>query len=160
LSTAQGYVNDSETNQQTFIDTQLVPLGPVAAFPFNNESLFTAGSWRATPMDICANMARLRQYDPGSNALALVDRSYGAQAAQFRVRPNWDRVWYKGGSLVSGATGYHVLTHAWLLENNGRWPIVVVGMTNDASGGIDDDQGIFKVQSVLARILELADEEL
>ena len=160
LATAQGYVNDSEANQLDFINNQIVPLGPVSTFPFNNESLFTAGSWRATPRDVCANMARLRQYDIGSDAMQLVDRSYGAQAAQFGVRPLWDRVWYKGGSLVSGSTGYHVLTHAWLLENNGQWPIAVVAMTNDASGGIDDDDGIFKVQSVLSRILQLAAQGL
>ena len=160
LSTSQNYVNDTEANQLDFINNEIVPLGPVSAFPHNNESLFTAGSWRASPMDICANMAQLRQYDPGSAAMQVVDRSFGAQAAQFRVRPHWDRVWYKGGSLVSGSTGYHVLTHAWLLENNGQWPIVVIAMTNDSGGGIDDDSGLFKVQSVLARILELVTEGL
>lgn len=160
LTTAQGYVNDTESNQLDFINNQIVPLGPVSTFPFNNESLYTAGSWRATARDVCANMARLRQYDIGSDAMQLVDRSYGAQAAQFGVRPLWDRVWYKGGSLVSGTSGYHVLTHAWLLENNGQWPIAVVAMTNDSSGGIDDDDGIFKVQSVLSRILQLAAEGL
>ncbi len=160
LAIANGYVNDTESNQQNFINNQIVPLGPVSSFPFNNESLFTAGSWRASPMDICNNMATLRQYDTGSAALQVVDRSYGAQAAQFRIRPLWDRVWYKGGSLVSGATGYHVLTHAWLLENNGQWPIVVVGMTNDSAGGIDANDGIFKVQSVLSRILQLTAQGL
>lgn len=160
LATANAYVNDSEANQLDFINNQIVPLGPVSSFPFANDSLLTSGTWRATPMDVCANMATLRQYDRGSDAMFAVDRSYGAQAAQFRVRPNWDRVWYKGGSLTSGSTGYHVLTHAWLLENNGQWPIVVVGMTNDAAGGIDADSGIFKVQSVLSRILELTAQGL
>jgi hypothetical protein len=160
LVTAQNYVSDTEANQLDFINNQIVPLGPVSSFPFNNESLLTSGSWRATPRDVCANMARLRQYDIGSSAMQLVDRAYGAQAAQFGVRPLWDRVWYKGGSLVSGSTGYHVLTHAWLLEDNGRWPVAVVAMANDAGGGIDDDSGIFKVQSVLSRILELTAEGL
>jgi len=160
LTTANGYINDSENNQLSFINNQIVPLGPVTSFPFANDSLFTSGSWRASPMDICANMAALRQYDQGSDAMQVVDRAYGAQAAQFRIRSNWDRVWYKGGSLASGATGYHVLTHAWLLENNGSWPIVVVAMTNDSGGGIDADSGILKVQSVLARIIELADQGL
>lgn len=160
LATASGFISDTETNQLNFINNQIVPLGPVTNFPFTNDSLLTAGSWRASPLDICNNMATLRIYEKGSLARQVVDRAYGAQAAQFRIRPNWDRVWYKGGSLVSGATGYHVLTHAWLLEDNGRWPIVVVGMTNDSSGGIDADNGVFKVQSVLARILELADQGL
>lgn len=160
LVTSQNYVNDTESNQLSFINNQIVPLGPVSSFPHNNESLLTAGSWRATPMDICANMAELRQYDRDSEAMRVVDRSFGAQAAQFQVRPKWDRVWYKGGSLVSGATGYHVLTHSWLLENNGQWPIVVVGMTNDSGGGIDADNGVFKIQSILARILQLTAEGL
>ncbi len=155
LATANNFVNDTEPNQLSFINKQIVPLGPVTSFPFVNDSLLTSGSWRASPMDICNNMATLRQYDSGSDAMQVVDRAFGAQAAQFRIRPNWDRVWYKGGSLASGTTGLHVLTHAWLLEDNGRWPIVVVGMTNDSGGGIDDDNGVFKVQSVLARILEL-----
>jgi len=156
LPTANAYVNDTEANQLIFINNQIVPLGPVSSFPFVNDSLLTSGTWRATPMDVCANMAQLRQYDRDSDAMYAVNRSYGAQTTQFRVRPKWDRVWNKGGSLISGNTGYHVLTHAWLLENNGEWPIVVVGMTNDAGGGIDDESGIFKIQSVLARILELA----
>lgn len=160
LPTATGFVNDTEANQLTFINNQIVPLGPVANFPFSNDSLLTAGSWRASPMDICNNMAALRLYEKGTAARAVVDRAYGAQVAQFRIRPNWDRAWYKGGSLVSGVTGFHVLTHAWMLENNGRWPIVVVGMTNDSAGGITDNGGGSKIRSVLARIIELAGQGL
>ncbi len=158
LANALQYVNGSEAFQQQFIDNTIVPLGPVSSFPFNNESLLTAGSWRATAMDICANMARLRHYEKGTNPRIMVDAAYGSQTAQSEVRNAWDRVWYKGGSLVSGTNGYHVLTHAWLLEDNGRPPFVVVGMTNDNNGGIDANDGIFKVQSVLARLLELTSE--
>ena len=157
-ATSLQYVNGTENFQQQFIQNSIVPLGPVSSFPFNNVSLLTDGSWRASPMDICANMAELRQYDKGTDARIMVDTAYGSQAAQSEVRNAWDRVWYKGGSLVAGGTGYHVLTHGWLLEDNGRPPFVLVGMTNDDNGGIDANSGIFRVQSVLARLLELTAE--
>lgn len=160
LNTVNGFLSDSEANQLTFINNQIVPLGPVSSFPYNNETLLTQGSWRASPMDICANMAKLRTYPKDSDAMTAINRAFGAQAAQFRIRPYWDRVWYKGGSLVSGNSGYHVLTHGWLLENNGQWPIVLIAMTNDDIGGIDTDSGTYKVQSVLARILQLIKQGL
>ncbi|MCX7553101.1 hypothetical protein OS175_04365 [Marinicella sp. S1101] len=47
-----------------------------------------------------------------------------------------------------------------LFGNDYQWPIVVVGMTNDATGGITDDGGGTKVRSVLSRILELAAQGL
>ena len=53
-----------------------------------------------------------------------------------------------------------MLTHAWLLEDNGHAPYVVVAMANDDNGGIDNNNGIYKIQSVLARILELTREGL
>ena len=111
-------------------------------------------------MDVCQNFAHLRTYPQGSDALALIERAMGAQTAQPEIRNNWDRSWYKGGSLVSGVNGYHVLTHAWLLEDNGHAPYVVVAMANDDNGGIDNNNGIYKIQSVLARILELTREGL
>lgn len=158
LPTATGYVNDTEANQLTFINDQIVPLGPVSAFPYANDSLMTSGTWRASALDVCANYSRLRQYARGTPARELVDRAMGASVAQVGVRNHWDRAWYKGGSLVSGATGYHVLAHAWLLEDNGRPPFVVVAMANDSSGGIEDADGLFKVQSLLSRILEVVAE--
>lgn len=154
-TTALDFVNDSEPNQLNFINTQLEPLGAVTSYPYNNDFLMTTGSWRASAMEVCQNFANLRTYPKGSAAMNLVDRAMGAQAAQPEVRKHWDRVWYKGGSLVSGVNGYQVLTHAWLLENNGHTPYVVVGMTNDANGGIDDNDGLYIIQSVLGRILEL-----
>ncbi|WP_395373281.1 serine hydrolase [Marinicella sp. W31] len=157
-STALQYVNGSESFQQQFIQNSIVPLGPVSSFPFNNEALLTDGSWQASPLDICANMASLRQYEKASEARIMVDTAYGSQTAQSELRNHWDRVWYKGGSLVSAGAGYHVLTHGWLLEDNGRPPFVVVGMTNNNNGGIDANDGIFRVQSVLARLLELTAE--
>jgi len=154
-TTATNFVNDTESNQLTFINNVLEPMEAVTSYPYNNDFLMTSGSWRASPMEVCQNFAQLRTYPQGSDALTLIDRAMGAQTAQPEIRNNWDRAWYKGGSLVSGADGYHVLTHAWLLEDNGHAPYVVVAMTNDDNGGIDNNNGIYKVQSVLARILEL-----
>jgi len=154
-TTALQYVNGTENFQQQFLQNSIVPLGPVSSFPFNNVSLLTDGSWRASPLDICNNMATLRLYEKDTDARIMVDAAYGSQAAQSEVRNTWDRVWYKGGSLVASGSGYHVLTHGWLLEDNGRPPFVVIGMTNDDNGGIDANDGLFKVQSVLARLLEL-----
>lgn len=152
LATALQYVNGSEAFQQQFLDEQIVPLGPdTQDGPYDNVSLYTNGSWRASPLDVCAAFSRLRREAQGSDQLWLVDHALGAQAAQPNLRGLWNRVWYKGGSLVSGADGYHVLTHAWLLENAGADPYVVVVMSNDDSGGIDE----YEVQSVAGRILQL-----
>ena len=151
LATALSYVNGTEAFQQNFLKNQIEPLGPVTSYPYGNQSIFVSGSWRASPMDICKTFSHLRDLPAGSDQLKLVDTALGAAAAQPNVRNHWDRVWYKGGSLVSGSTGYHVLTHAWLLERQGGDPYVVVAMANDSNGGID----IFEVQSITGRILEL-----
>ncbi len=47
-----------------------------------------------------------------------------------------------------------MLVHAWLLEDAGRDPYVVVAMSNSSAGGIDP----FNVQSVLCRALQLVAE--
>lgn len=152
LATALQYVNGTEAFQQQFLDQQIVPLGPdTQTGPYNNVSLYTTGSWRASPLDICAAFSRLRREAQGSDQIWLVDHALGAQAAQPNVRNLWNRVWYKGGSLVSGSDGYHVLTHAWMLENTNEDPYVVIAMSNDDNGGIDE----YKVQSVAGRILQL-----
>ncbi|MEO5625893.1 MAG: hypothetical protein ABIQ70_07795, partial [Dokdonella sp.] len=75
------------------------------------------------------------------------------QSAQPEVRNAWDRVWYKGGSL-SGGDGYHVLTHAWMVQKNGQDAYVVIAMSNSDSGGIDQ----YKVQSITGRILQLVSQ--
>ncbi|MCK7594099.1 hypothetical protein [Pseudomarimonas salicorniae] len=94
----------------------------------------------------------MRQLPRGSEALERVDAAFGAGVAQPYVRGRWDRVWYKGGSLASGsATNFHVLTHVWMLERAGEEPWVLIALSNQDSGGIDQ----FQVQSVTARILEL-----
>ena len=151
LATSQGYVNGSESFQRDFLETQIVPKGPVTSYPYGNEALFIDGSWQASPMDVCSNLATLRLQTPPGDAFTLVDKAMGASAAQPGIRDAWDRVWYKGGNLESGVNGQLVLTHAWLLERRGEAPYVLVAMSNKQAGGID----VFKVQSITNRMLEL-----
>lgn len=151
LATSLGYVNGTEAFQNTFLANNIVPLGPSNGGPYFHASLLTDGSWRASPLDICAAYSALRRMPGGSEAFKTLDRALGAGAAQPNVRSQWDRVWYKGGSLSSGAPGFHVLTHAWLLEDADRDPFVVIAMSNASAGGIDQ----FLVQSVTGRMLQL-----
>jgi hypothetical protein len=152
LTTANSYVNGTEAFQNDFLANQIVPLGPNNGGAFFHTALLTSGTWNASPLDVCAAFSALRRLPGGSEAFRMVDRAMGAQVAQPNVRGQWDRAWYKGGSLASGASGLHVLVHAWMLEDAGRDPYVVVGMANSSAGGIDT----FNVQSVLGRVLQLA----
>ena len=155
LPTALSYVNGSEMFQQAFLSSSIEPLGPSfpVNFPFFHNSLLTSGTWRATPRDICRTLGALRALPDANGAFALTEEAMGAQAAQPGIRNEWARVWYKGGSLVSGTTGNHVLTHAWLLESNPEFPpLVVVALANNPAGGIDT----FEIQSITSRIVELA----
>ncbi|NBB93217.1 MAG: hypothetical protein GVY32_08625, partial [Gammaproteobacteria bacterium] len=122
------------------------------SFPFFHDSLLTSGTWRATARDICRTFAGLNGLPRAGAGFEIVDQALGSQAAQPGIRNQWARVWYKGGSLTSGATGTHVLTHAWLLQKDGESkPWVVVALANDPAGGID---GV-PIQSVTSRIIEL-----
>ena len=154
LANSLSYINGTELYQENFLLNNIIPLGPVSSFPYNNDSLFVNGSWRASPMDICKTFAHLRDLPEGSDAMQMVDSALGAGAAQPEVRNFWDRVWYKGGSLESGVNGLQVLTHAWLLENQNENPFVIIAMANNPAGGID----VFDIQSITARILELTKE--
>ncbi len=151
LSEALSYVNGTQPFKYQFLQDQIIPLGPNNGGPFFHEQLLTSGTWRASPYDVCRAFAKLRRLPQGSEAFRTVDAALGAGAAQPNVRANWDRVWYKGGDLTSGTTGKHVLTHAWMLENAGEDPYVVIALSNSPTGGID----VFNVQSVTGRMLEL-----
>ena len=154
LSTALSYVNGTEVFQEVFLNSSIEPLGPSFPinFPFFHAELLTSGTWRATPRDICRTLGTLHATAEDFGAFDLVDEAMGAQAAQPGIRNQWARVWYKGGSLTSGASGDHVLTHAWLLENNEEFsPLVVVALANNPSGGID----AFEIQSITSRLVEL-----
>ena len=154
LGTAQSYVNGTEAFQQSFLASDIIPQGPSFPinFPFFHEQLLTSGTWIATAADICRTLAGLHTTADSNAAFTLVDEAMGAGIAQPNIRNVWDRVWFKGGSLDSSATGRHVLAHAWLLENSGEFgPFVVVALVTNPSGGIDG----FDVQSILSRIVEL-----
>lgn len=155
LSEAQEYVNGTEMAQQQFLQDRIVPLGNNFTFAHTNDPILTSGTWRASPMDICANFSTLRDFPAGSDAFALVDEALGASTGLARLRGKWDRVWFKGGSLASAATGTHVLTYSWLVEDNGRPAFVVVGMTNDPDGGINMGPNQGRITSILARLLDL-----
>lgn len=151
LATAQNWLTLTEAQQDAFFVGSILPLGNTFG-AFFHADLLTQVTWRASPIDICRAFAGLRFGTfAGSDAFRVVDRAMSAAAAQPNVRAEWDRVWYKGGSLASGANGLHVLTHAWLLEDAGRDPYVVVVMGNSDAGGIDT----FNIQSIAGRILQL-----
>lgn len=156
LNEALSYVNGSEAFQQQFLENEIEPLGSLVGDPYTytNFGFLTTGTWQASPLDICKAFAHLRQLPQGSDAIFAVDQALGAQAAQPEVRGDWDRVWYKGGSLSESSGDYDVLTHAWMLENAGEDPWVVVAMSNSENGGIN----VYNVQSVTGRILELVDQ--
>lgn len=151
LATAQNWLTLTEAQQESFFTASILPLGNTFG-AFFHANLLTQVTWRASPIDICRAYAglRFRTY-AGSDAFRVVDRAMSASAAQPNVRAEWDRVWYKGGSLASTALGTHVLVHTWLLEDAGRDPYVVVVMTNSDGGGIDQ----FNTQSVAGRLLQL-----
>ncbi len=154
LSTALTYVNGTLAFRYQFLQNQIEPLGPNTGGPFANTTLYTDGSWRANSMDVCRAFGQMLRLPQGSEAIMTVDAAAGAGVAQPEVRNKWQRVWYKGGSLASGTNGFHVLTHAWMLQNAGQDPYVVVAMANSINGGIDQ----FNVQSVNGRLLQLAYE--
>lgn len=159
FSEANAYLNASEAMQEAFVTDTLEPLGSYAANGggFNNAELTTTVTWRASPLDICNAFARHRSWETGSDEALLVERALGAGAAQPNVRNEWDRVWYKGGNLIVEADGGNpgfeqvVLTHAWMLENEGSDPFVVVALSN----GPVDDIDSFDVQSITGRMLEI-----
>lgn len=153
LTEAQSYVNGDQAFKNQFLQERIVPLGPNNGGAYFHTGLLTSGTWRASPVDICQAFAWLRRLPQGSEAIQTIDAAFGAGVAQPDVRARWDRVWYKGGSLASGA-GFHVLTHAWMLENAGEDPYVVVAMSNSDAGNIDQ----FNLQSVTGRLLELVSQ--
>lgn len=154
LATSLSYVNGTEMFQANFLQTQIEPLGPLVNQPYFHASLLTTGSWQTTASDACRMFSSLRQLPAASPGRAIVDAAFGSAAGQPEVRNRWDRVWYKGGSLAS-ANGLHVLTHVWMLENAGSDPYVLVALSNNDAGGIDE----YAVQSVTGRILELLSQQ-
>ncbi len=154
LATALDYVNGDEAYQAQFVVDQIEPLGPFTNAPYFHSQLLTSGTWQASPLDICAAFAALRRLPQGSEAMTTVDAALGASAGQPDVRGDFDRVWYKGGSLAVTAGNFHVLTHAWMLEDAGSDPYVVIALSNRSTGGIDQ----YDIQSITGRLLELVSQ--
>lgn len=131
----------------------LEPLGPVTGTR-NNTSVYISASWQATPVDVCNAFAGILRMNDRSPGFVLADRALSAQNAQPGLRNRWERVWYKGGSLNTGA-GFNVLTHAWLLQSDSRGTFVVVAMNNSSTPNIDQ----FASQSLTGRLLQLVDQQ-
>jgi len=156
---AMDYQTGTESFQENFVTDTLEPLGSFAETGggSNNASLATTVTWLASAVDVCNAFAAHRNWETGSEEALLVERALGAQAAQPNVRNEWDRVWYKGGNLIvesdSGNPGFEqvVVTHAWMLENWGEDPYVVVALSNGPMDDIDSGE----VQSITGRILEI-----
>lgn len=154
LTESESYVNGTEAFQQSFLTSEIEPLGPVTSFPFFHADLLDDGSWQASPNDVCAVLAKLRTISSTNGAFDVVDRALGAQAAWPSIRNLFDRVWFKGGSLAD-AVGFRVYTGGWLLETQGRDPYVLVVMANRPDPGTVD---VGVVQSLTARIMHLLAE--
>lgn len=152
---AVAYRDGTEDFQRNFLNTVLAPLGPVSGGGDNYASTFFSAAWMASPMDVCAAMAALRQFNDRSPGFKMIDQAFSSEAATVFLRNRWERVWYKGGSL-GNAAGQKVLTHSWLLESDSRGAYVVVSMHNDASFTLD--LSTFGIASTLARVVQLVSD--
>lgn len=152
---AAAYRDGSEDFQRNFLNTVLTPLGPVTGTFNNYQSTFFSAAWMASPMDVCAAMAGLRQFNDRSPGFQMIDQALSSEAVTVFLRGRWERVWYKGGSL-SDSAGTKVLTHSWMVESDNRGAFVVVSMHNDLSFTLDlRTKGI---EATLARILQLVSD--
>lgn len=148
---ALAYRDGSESFRRNFLATVLAPLGPASGNGNNFQSMFFTGSWSASPMDVCAALAGLRQLNDRSPGFQLIDQAFSSESATVFLRSRWERVWYKGGSLGAGG-GTKVLAHAYLMESDDRGAFVVVSMHNDTSFALDlRTSGI---ELTLARVLQ------
>ena len=156
LSEALSYASGSETFQRNYLNNTLDPLGPVTTIPFSNRETLLTTTWQANTMDICNAIAGLRKFNDLTDAFNLIDQAYGANAGIFNLRNNWERVWFKGGSLFD-TTGQRSLSGSWLLESDDRGAFVVVSLnTNDSINLSPIDSGT--IFSVLSRVMEIIDE--
>ncbi|MEL6869545.1 MAG: thrombospondin type 3 repeat-containing protein [Pseudomonadota bacterium] len=154
---AIAYVSADEATQRDYVDTVLTPAGPVTNPTRANLSVLVSGLWQASPLDVCAAMAGLRQYNDATEAFDVIDEAYGATTAIINLRNRWERVWFKGGSLDDGF-GLRVLTYGWMVESDDRGAFAVIVMTNNDSGGaarIDQNA----ITSVSSRILDIVNAE-
>lgn len=152
---AAAYRDGSEAFQRNFLDTVLARLAPNTSGNDNYAATFFSAAWMASPMDVCAALAGIRQFNDRSPGFRMIDQALSSEAATVFLRNRWQRVWYKGGSLVN-STGFKVLTHSWLLESDSRGAFVVVSMHNDLSFTLDLSKS--GVEWTLARVLQLVSD--
>ncbi|MEL7538127.1 MAG: serine hydrolase [Pseudomonadota bacterium] len=153
---ALAYVDGDEQFQRDYLDNTLDPLGPVTNFSQANISVLVRALWQGSPQDVCAAIAGLRQFNDRTDGFAVADQAYGAETFVVNLRNQWERVWFKGGSLSDGF-GLRVLTYGWLVETDSRGAFVVVTMGNNDSGGnARIDEGGFA--SVASRIIDIVNE--
>ena len=152
---AIAYRDGTEDFQRNFLNTVLAPLGPLTGSGNNYQSMFFAAAWMASPLDVCAAMSAMRQFNDRSPGFQMIDQALSSEAATVFVRNRWERVWYKGGSLAD-SSGVKVLTHSWMLESDSRGAYVVVSMHNDL--GFTQDLRTQGIDKTLARILQLVSD--
>lgn len=157
LQDALSYINGSEIEQNAFLTDRILPIGPVNGGSMFNDEVLVDAFVRASPLDVCRAFAALRAFPRDSDGFELLDKALGSAAAQPNIRQFWDRVWYKGGSLVGNNAAQRVLTHAWFLESAEKGRYVVVALANRRVSGTIDT---FDVQSLTSRILQLLRESL
>ena len=153
---ALAYAAGTDSQQRDYLNSVLEPLGPVTAFPQANASILVDGTWQASPMDVCRAIAKMRQFPDTGAAFDLIDQAFGSNEGVWAARRNWDRVWFKGGSLAD-PQGLTVLTLGWLLESDERGAYVVVGMANhDYTSSVRINDAAFV--SVMSRLLDLVNQ--
>ncbi|MEM9173352.1 MAG: serine hydrolase [Pseudomonadota bacterium] len=154
---ATAYISLDETSQRDYVDNTLTPLGAVTQFLQANANVLVESFWQASPVDVCNAMAGLRQFNDLTPGFEVTDLAYGAETAVVNLRDQWERVWFKGGSLSDGS-GLLVLTYGWMLETDNRGTFAVIVMTNnDPNGTARIDQGA--VASVASRIIDIVNAE-
>jgi len=146
----------SDDEQEQFLVDNVDDLGVDGLRLHGNNDRIREYTWRASPIDICNTMAHLRTAHPaGSDAAALIDEAYSGEAFWFGLRPEWDRVWMKGGSIPGTAPDTLVVsTFASLVESDDHGAYAVIIMFND-SAGIPGSDSAFVVQSLGGRIHQL-----
>lgn len=151
---AAAYRDGSEAFQRDFLNTVLVPLGPVSGFGDNHRATFFSAAWMASPMDVCAAMAGMRRMNDASPGFRMIDQAFSSESVVVFLRNRWERVWFKGGSLAN--FGLRVLTYAWMLESDSRGAYVVVSMHNDLE--YTQDLQTKGIDWTLARVLQLVSD--
>ncbi|MEM8547214.1 MAG: serine hydrolase [Pseudomonadota bacterium] len=154
---AQNYLQLDEVGQRDYVANTLTPLGPVTNFSRANPEILVQALWQASPTDVCNAMAGLRQFNDATSGFEVLDLTYGAETLVVNLRDQWERVWFKGGSLGDG-NGLRVLTYGWMFESDNRGAYAVILMGNNDSGGIARiDQAAFS--SVASRIIDIVNAD-